>query len=109
FQALLPRHGALRASFHHAGGQLWQELAGPNLTLPFSQGLADAETLRAWIQAPFELEQAPLLRLGLFQDADGMQRLVLVCHHLIMDAWSAGLLLQECLQHWQEADQPLAL
>lgn len=120
-QTLCLRHQALRASFFQAEGQLWQTLLPPLPSLS-TETSVDAEdylaplfrfqvpqaTLQdeidAFMTRPFELEQAPLFRIGLF----AAQELywVGVFHHLICDAWSAALLLQEWRQLFQGQSLP---
>jgi amino acid adenylation domain-containing protein len=44
---------------------------------------------------PFDLEQGPLLRASLLQLNDREHILVLAMHHIVFDAWSIGVLVQE--------------
>jgi amino acid adenylation domain-containing protein len=43
----------------------------------------------------FDLRRAPLLRASLIRDGGDEQLLLLVCHHIICDGWSARLLEEE--------------
>jgi amino acid adenylation domain-containing protein len=64
------------------------------------------QQLQAWLaadrQVPFDLKRPPLLRLTLIHYGDRRYWFVLTQHHLILDGWSAALLLQRvfsrCLQ-----------
>ena len=46
---------------------------------------------------PFNLHRPPLMRITLIRRTESSHYLILCHHHLIMDGWSAGLLLQETL------------
>jgi amino acid adenylation domain-containing protein len=46
-------------------------------------------------QQPFDLSRGPLLRPGLLRLADDDHVLLLTMHHIVSDAWSANLMLQE--------------
>ena len=43
----------------------------------------------------FDLTRPPLLRLALFREAEAGHRFVLTVHHLVLDAWSRGLVLAD--------------
>src|SRR5262249_13187587 len=43
----------------------------------------------------FDLTAAPLLRLALFELAEGVHQLVWTVHHLLVDGWARGQLLRE--------------
>ncbi|GHE27209.1 hypothetical protein GCM10017673_31640 [Streptosporangium violaceochromogenes] len=45
----------------------------------------------------FELSEAPLLRLAVFQEADDGHRCVWTHHHLVLDGWSQQLVLRDVL------------
>ncbi|WP_304452146.1 non-ribosomal peptide synthetase [Nocardiopsis sp. YSL2] len=61
---------------------------------------------RAERERPFDVGTAPLLRLCLLHGP--VTRLVLTCHHLILDGWSLALLLRELLALYAGADLPPA-
>jgi amino acid adenylation domain-containing protein len=50
------------------------------------------------VQRPFDLDRGPLLRSLLLALADDQHVLVLVCHHLVIDQWSAGIFTREMSQ-----------
>ncbi|MEM9491645.1 MAG: condensation domain-containing protein, partial [Myxococcota bacterium] len=52
-------------------------------------------TLRQRVRAPFDLRTGPLMRATLIRRAADRHALILVCHHVIFDAWSRGILLHE--------------
>jgi amino acid adenylation domain-containing protein len=69
-------------------------------SLTFREGWGGAETTLtqqsdALTLQPFDLTQAPLWRLALFQTGAQEHVLLLVVHHIIADAWSMAIFLQE--------------
>ena len=46
-------------------------------------------------EAPFDLTQGPLVRAALIRPADEEHLFLLICHHIISDGWSTGILLRE--------------
>ena len=46
-------------------------------------------------EAPFDLTQGPLVRAALIRLADEEHLFLLICHHIISDGWSTGILLRE--------------
>lgn len=50
---------------------------------------------------PFDLTQAPLIRLGLYVLSKERYLLLVVVHHTIADGWSLGVFLQELLTFYQ--------
>ncbi|MCB0210922.1 MAG: amino acid adenylation domain-containing protein [Anaerolineae bacterium] len=105
FNALLQRHETLRTRFHIIDDQPVQIIA-PDLTLTIKtidlRHLADQEQethARHLVEEegykPFDLTQAPLLRVTLIQLAAEKHIFLLNIHHIISDAWSMGILTQE--------------
>ncbi|MBS0346728.1 MAG: amino acid adenylation domain-containing protein [Proteobacteria bacterium] len=97
--ALAERHEALRTRFGTDDGVPFQEIlpAAPvellRLTVA-SQAEADARC-REWARQAFELSAAAPWRAGLLAFGDGHHRLVLTLHHIITDAWSMRVLINE--------------
>ncbi|WP_141588804.1 non-ribosomal peptide synthetase [Myxococcus sp. AB056] len=108
WQHVLDQHPALRTSF------TWEELEEPlqvvhravsvQLTrqdwghlAPEAQRRELAALLDADRQRGFALDQAPLMRLLLIRTGPRTHTFVWSCHHLLLDGWSLGLLLEECL------------
>ena len=54
-----------------------------------------SEWLESEVRRPFDLTKLPLLRASVLTIASDEQILALVAHHIIMDAWSIGLLRKE--------------
>ena len=104
FQQLVDRHAALRTLFvaEDVEEPLQIVLAAAPITIVTTDltGRADAEGhLDAFLAAdrrtPFALDRPPLMRIALFKLGAELWQLVLTRHHLIMDGWSANLLLRE--------------
>lgn len=52
---------------------------------------------------PFDLERGPVVRLELFRTADGAHITLLGMHHIISDAWSIAVLMQEIIEYYFSA------
>jgi len=98
---VVARHEALRTTFALLDGQLVQRI-DPHLSLPLARLSGDAdERLRAEARRPFDLARGPLLRLALLAQSEHEHLLAITAHHIIVDAWSLGLLLRELLGAYQ--------
>jgi amino acid adenylation domain-containing protein len=100
FAALVARHAALRTTFESVHGQPRRRVHA-ELPLDFEDIVLDAggagaldALLDQEAYRPFDLERGPLLRARLVACGEE-QILVVAAHHLIMDGWSAGLLMQD--------------
>ncbi|MBE2197646.1 MAG: AMP-binding protein, partial [Anaerolinea sp.] len=112
WQHVVDRHPVLRSSF------LWQEIDKPlqivhkQVTLPFTQH--DWRDLSTNEQNPklnhfletdrirgFDLSRPPLMRLALIQLTKNTHQFVWSNHHLLLDGWSASLLLKEVLAFYE--------
>ncbi|WP_231421394.1 amino acid adenylation domain-containing protein [Pseudomonas sp. Leaf59] len=98
FDTLLTRHDSLRTQLVEDGEQLWQHVL-PEARVEIRQAHVDESQLMAQVQAqvarPFDLHQAPLLRVSLLQLADDEHVLVMVQHHIVSDGWSMQLMVEE--------------
>lgn len=102
---IVQRHEVLRTSFTIVDGEPVQAialsltLALPEIDLrqePASERLEKAQNIAAAAaQQPFDLSQPPLLRTTLLRLDDQEYLLLFTIHHIISDAWSAGVLIQE--------------
>ena len=95
---LVAGHDALRATFSAAAGTPRQSIV-PEAKVALevrdlSAGLVEG-LIAEKVEAPFDLGRAPLLRAALFRTEDGNCTLVFVVHHIICDAWSLGILLED--------------
>ena len=102
---IVRRHEVLRTHFNQINGtpvQVIDPEAGVALPIIDLQGLSEVEqstqvqhlcTLEA--QKPFDLSQSPLLRVTLLRLHQNYHVLMLVMHHIVSDAWSIGIFIQE--------------
>ncbi|MFQ6571907.1 amino acid adenylation domain-containing protein [Pseudomonas sp. UM16] len=113
FEALIARHETLRTTFVERDGQLLQMIA-PTASLPIEeQALSGhgevAGQISAWIETLsrrlFDLEQGPLLRVGLLRLAADDHVLSLTQHHIVSDAWSMQRMVDEVLQFYNGFSQ----
>lgn len=100
FNTLLARHDALRFSFH-AEGEEPVLTCHPQTLLSIKllqEQVEDELALRHFLeqfqQKPFDLSQAPLLRVAVVESPKSTV-LLLCIHHLIHDGWSLHILCQE--------------
>ncbi|HLD64830.1 MAG TPA: condensation domain-containing protein, partial [Pseudomonas sp.] len=113
FQALVSRHEALRTTFQEQDGELTQlihssiELPLPLIDLdhlpPTEREAAARRLLLEEATRPFDLSQAPLLRLALVRLRVDEHLLLVVLHHIIADGWSMGVLVNELVQLYRAA------
>ncbi|MDZ8184105.1 MAG: amino acid adenylation domain-containing protein [Nostoc sp. ChiSLP02] len=102
---IVRRHEILRTSLQIVNGQPAQIIASAlkiPLTivdlghLPDSEHETQIQAIRlANYQQPFDLTQAPLLRLTLLRLEARKHILLVTMHHIIFDGWSEGVLIRE--------------
>ena len=101
--ALLERHPNLRAAFVSAPGGRTVQVVPPSVELPWREVdlTADPDPAAALAALStrdrFDLARPPLLRFVLARLGAGRSRLVLASHHLLLDGWSAPLLVRDLL------------
>ncbi len=103
FSDIARRHETLRTTFAMEGQEAAQRIAPPcpmPILLVDLSGLAETEdevrrlaAEEAW--APFDLAQGPLLRVRLLRLGLDDQVLLVTMHHIVSDAWSMNLLVEE--------------
>nr|WP_295875043.1 non-ribosomal peptide synthetase [uncultured Chitinophaga sp.] len=109
FDRLVARHESLRTVFrYNEAGEIRQYILAPEdagflLEHEDLRTTASAEDIvRARVAEiftpPFDLQQGPLLRAGLFRTGDSKWVLAHAMHHIISDGWSMGILSGELLQ-----------
>jgi amino acid adenylation domain-containing protein/non-ribosomal peptide synthase protein (TIGR01720 family) len=101
---LLSHHDALRQRFVHEASGWQQSVAVPGEHVPLvrfdfsalseSQQMRDAERAASELQASLNLSEGPLVRAALF-DFGNSSRLLMIIHHLVVDAVSWGILLED--------------
>ncbi|OFA57824.1 hypothetical protein BEN35_04605 [Streptomyces fradiae] len=106
WEALLGRHAALRACFRQVSGAQTVQVIARDVALPWREedvsGLPAADALAAADRLAeseraerFDPAVAPLLRLLLVRLGENRHRLVMTSHHILMDGWSAPVLIGE--------------
>jgi non-ribosomal peptide synthase protein (TIGR01720 family) len=114
-QAVLTHHDALRIEFGE-GAPLAQRIGAPDASVPVSEldlrALADdevearIEAHASLVNASLDLEKGPLLRVVLIRTSEGRtDRLLIVAHHLVVDAVSWDLLVADLESAWEQAEQ----
>ena len=101
FQALIARHAALRTTYAVQSGEPVQEVHG------FQEAAFEEVNAAGWdektlveqtaasYQRPFDLERGPVTRLTLFTRSAADHVLQMVVHHIAVDGWSLGILIDE--------------
>ncbi|MGP3783416.1 non-ribosomal peptide synthetase [Paenibacillus sp. 1A_MP2] len=102
---LIRRHEALRTTFTVVNDQpvpiIAEELELQFPIIPLEMGAEDhletliQQRLSEEARKPFDLEQGPLIRTVLFKLEEGSHILFINMHHLITDAWSNVIFLDE--------------
>jgi amino acid adenylation domain-containing protein len=101
FQELIMRHATLRTTFSKRGPDPVQEIHEQQQLcfeqIDASQWAWNELTTRVSdaYKRPFNLEVGPVLRVHLFTRATDDHVLLLTVHHIVCDAWSLWLLLDE--------------
>ncbi|MFF3327901.1 condensation domain-containing protein, partial [Streptomyces sp. NPDC002889] len=107
WDALLERHGSLRAGFRQiVGVEEPVQVIARQVVLPWREedlsglaedaALAEAERLGSEERARrFDLAEPPLLRILLATLGPEQYRLVITLHHIVLDGWSLRLLIRE--------------
>ena len=106
FDELVRRHESLRTSFAFVDGQPVQQVHPPgafSFQIEIEREAPDGPTagcLDERVKAypgnvRFDLSAVPLLRARLFAAAPPRHLLVLVIHHIVADAWSVRVLMEE--------------
>ncbi len=116
FSTLISRHDALRTTFELVDGQLGRCIAStaePDVRIVAASEWSEAELkqqVKDAYEEPFDLHGGPLLRVRLFHRGDQDWVFLLALHHIVFDAWSLWLVLDEFRQLYaQYAGGELAL
>ncbi|WP_136090058.1 non-ribosomal peptide synthetase [Auritidibacter ignavus] len=99
-QHLVDRHQTLRARFPSGPDGDTLQVILKQGSVHFQAQVADldesAELITRQRLVPFDLEQGPLIRAGLFSLPSGDQHVLsLVIHHIVIDGWSIPILLRD--------------
>jgi amino acid adenylation domain-containing protein len=114
-QSLVDRHAALRTSFpaqHGTPAQRVHENVPVAWCIKDSTGDSEAvlnDRLSEEVSRPFNLEQAPLLRITLYTRSESEYILLLVVHHIVADLWSLAVFVRELSAVYAAATRQLPL
>jgi amino acid adenylation domain-containing protein/non-ribosomal peptide synthase protein (TIGR01720 family) len=112
WQLTLNRHSILRSSFWVEGANEPVQIVHKDSVIPVDHqnlrslsAIEKAETINSYIvhdrQLGFDLQKAPLVRVGLFELDDLHWQVLWSRHHLLLDGWSSTRLLQEVMASYQ--------
>lgn len=112
FNRLIERHESLRTVFKEIGEQPVQQIVEflpsalpvrdySQLPLEVKEKEVDSLIARE-AQEPFDLMNGPLIRNQLVQLEKDEWLLLCTMHHIISDAWSIGIFMNECLAFYEE-------
>src|SRR5262249_23275439 len=112
WQRVIQRYGILRTGVNWEGVERPVQIVYKSVKTPFERqdwrGVKERnqkQELEKYLEADrrrgFELRQAPLLRISLIRLADDVYQLTLSNHHLLLDGWSRGLLIQEVFAYYE--------
>lgn len=108
FRDLICRHEILRTSFGFIKGepvQIIEDSIEFNILHQELSGRALDQVAKEFIK-PFDLGKAPLLRVGLVKINDGENLLLFDIHHIIADAASMQVLLQDVISAYKGMQLP---
>lgn len=111
WQQTVNQHAILRTGFFWQGLDKPMQVVRRQVTIPWSvadwrnkDGATQAADLAAlWsadLARPFDLNQAPLMRLILVRLAEDHYHFTWSHHHLLLDGWSTPLVLQDLFAHY---------
>ena len=109
---IVRRHEVLRTTFHEKNGVPEQKISDHvelpvveidlrHLSVASKEGELQRERLME-SERPLDLQAGPLLRVKLIQLDDYEHAVLMTMHHIVGDAWSTGVLIQEFSQLYQD-------
>ncbi|MDH0894619.1 MULTISPECIES: amino acid adenylation domain-containing protein, partial [unclassified Pseudomonas] len=114
-QAVIDRHEILKSRFLEKEGVPYQSVdAGSKLSLPLEDlSLQERSASQALIEqylqheanTPFDLSESPAVRARLFRLSAQEHVLILNMHHIVSDAWSNPILLQDLARAYRQIRQ----
>nr|WP_231505345.1 non-ribosomal peptide synthetase [Paenibacillus massiliensis] len=108
FRQLIARHETLRTSFEIVDGEPVQRVRDEVPFMVEYAQIREDETsahIRAFIR-PFDLQQAPLLRVGLLELEPERHLLLFDMHHIVSDGASMDVLVEEFIQLYEGSALP---
>jgi tyrocidine synthetase-3 len=108
FQEMIHRHESLRISFHIEGDEPVQRIHDHvEFNVEYYSSHSPQDIISHFIR-PFDLSNAPLLRVGLIKLKEEMNRhiLLLDMHHIIIDGVSQEIFREELLEFYNGKELP---
>ena len=109
FAMLFERHPLIDVTFTTRDGEPMQQVQ-KGRTIDFREHDCtdlDDEQLKKLISEhadrPFNLERGPVIRLELFKTADNAHVTLLSIHHIVADAWSIAIIIQDLIEYYFSA------
>ena len=109
FAMLFERHPLIDVTFTTRDGEPMQQVQ-KGRTIDFREHdctSLDDEQLKELISEhadrPFNLERGPVIRLELFRTADNAHVTLLSVHHIVADAWSIAVIIQDLIEYYFSA------
>jgi 3-oxoacyl-(acyl-carrier-protein) synthase/acyl carrier protein len=107
FQSLINRHESMRTSFHEEKAQPVQVIHNEVLfSIQKITAKEDLDDIFKEFLQPFDLTQAPLLRVGLVTIKPDKYLLLLDIHHIISDGVSSAVITSEVVKLYHGEDLP---
>lgn len=108
FNRLVARHESLRTSFHLADDRPVQKITGfVNVEIEFfTAPEAEVQNVAQAFVRPFDLQEAPVLRIGLIQMSRERHLLILDMHHIIGDGISQNILVRDFVSLYNNETLP---
>ncbi|MBW4717721.1 non-ribosomal peptide synthase/polyketide synthase [Saccharothrix obliqua] len=104
---LVVRHESLRTVFREVDGHPEQVVREDvDLAVPVTDVDDPAPVLRAEVERPFDLERGPLFRATVLRVAADDHVLLLTSHHIVVDGWSLGVLVDELAALYRGEELP---
>ncbi len=118
WETIVQRHPVLRTAFAWHGLPEPLQVVGSRVRLPLesldwrdtsgeAQGAQLRDVCEAERLAGFDLGRAPLMRLKLIRLSDDEHQFIWTWHHIILDAWSIPILMEELFTLYTDAVTPL--
>jgi amino acid adenylation domain-containing protein len=107
-KTIVKRHETLRTSFHMVGGQLVQKVH-KDKRLDIEHISVEQRQITDIIKdfvRPFDLGQAPLMRVGLAEIGEDKNLFIFDIHHIISDGTSMELLVREFMELYKGLQLP---
>jgi tyrocidine synthetase-3 len=106
FRSIVRRHEILRTSFHTIDGEPFQ-MVHDELEIELPIRAVKEQEVDGIVQQfvrPFELNQAPLLRVELLQLSDSQHIMLIDMHHIVSDGETIRLLVEEFMKLYSGAE-----